>query len=102
LIGISQSQGEEVSTTMNTTKSSTTTQASGSMHVAMDEENMEEIRASGERHQMELDDNMSLVTSFFWFDCLQKMEHNALDVNNEDETYHGIFDDELEFSLWES
>ncbi|KAL9330813.1 hypothetical protein ACSQ67_000423 [Phaseolus vulgaris] len=35
--------GEGVSTVINTVESSTTTQASGSMHVAMDEEGMEEI-----------------------------------------------------------
>jgi len=53
LIGISQSQGERVSTVMNIVESSTTTQASGSMHVAMDEEGLKEIRALGEQHQME-------------------------------------------------
>jgi len=30
------------------------------------------------------------------------MEKTALEVNNEDETSHRIFDDELEFSLWEN
>ncbi|KAK7377152.1 hypothetical protein VNO80_02572 [Phaseolus coccineus] len=98
-IGISQSLGEGVSIVMNTVESSTTTQANGSMHVAMDEEGMKEIRALGEQHQMEWDDNMSLVTSIWWFDCLQQMEHNALEVNNEVETCHGIFDDELEIPL---
>jgi len=37
-IGISQGQGEGVSTMMNITQSNSTTQASGSMHVAMDKE----------------------------------------------------------------
>ena len=58
-IEISQPHGEGVSTMINTVESSTTTQASGSMHVAMDEEGMEEIRALGEQHQMEWDDNES-------------------------------------------
>jgi len=40
-----------------------------------------------------------MITSVWWFDCLQKMEQNALEVNNEDDTCHGIFDDELEFFL---
>jgi len=53
----------------------------------------------GEQHQMELDDKVTLV---WWFDCLEKMEKTALEVNNEDETSHRIFDDELEFSLWEN
>jgi len=101
-VGTSQSQGKGVSTVMNTTQSNNTTQASGSMHVAMDEEGMEEMKALGEQHQMELDDNMSMVTLVWWFDCIQKMEQNALEVNNEDETFHGIFDEELEFSLLEN
>jgi len=72
------------------------------MHGAMDEEGMEEIRALGEQHQMELDDNMSMITSVWWFDCLQKLEQNALEVNKEDETCQRIFDDELGFSLWKN
>jgi len=87
---------------MNTTQSNNTTQASGRMHVAMDEEGMEEIKALSEQHQMELDDNMSMVTSVWWFDCIQKMEQNAHEVNNEDKTCQGIFDEELEFSLWKN
>jgi len=102
LIGTSQSQGEGVSIVINTTQSNNTTQASGSMHVAMDEEGVEEIKALSEQHQMELDDNISMVTSVWWFNCIQKMEQNALAVNNEDETCHGIFDEELGFSLWEN
>ena len=69
-IRTSQSQGEGVSIVMNTTQSNNTTQASGSMHVAMDEEGVEEIKALSEQHQMELDDNMSMVTSVWWFDCI--------------------------------
>jgi len=84
---------------MNTTQSSSKSQGSESMHLAMDEEGMEEIKALGEQYQMEWDDNMSMVTSVWWFDYLQKIEQNALKVNNEDETCHGIFDDELEFLL---
>jgi len=61
-----------------------------------------DIRALGEQHQMELDDNMSMVTSVWWFDCLQKIKENALEVNNEDETCHRIFNDEFEFSLWKN
>jgi len=37
-IGISQGQGEGVSIMMNTTQNNSTKQASGSIHVAMDEE----------------------------------------------------------------
>ncbi|CAJ1972372.1 unnamed protein product [Sphenostylis stenocarpa] len=101
-MGISQSQGEGSSSVMNTIESSTTNQASGNMHVAMDEEGMAEIRALGEQHQMEWDDSMSLVTSVWWFNCLQQMEHNAHEVNTEDDRCHEIFDDELEFPIWEN
>jgi len=62
-IGILQGQGQGVSTVMNITQFNSTTQASRSMHVAMDEEGMEDIRALDEQHQMELDVNMSMVTS---------------------------------------
>ncbi|KAG2390137.1 hypothetical protein LR48_Vigan07g246700 [Vigna angularis] len=99
LIGISQSQGEMVSTTMNIIESSTTNQASGSMHIAMDEEGMKEIRALGQQHQMEWDDTTSMITSARWYDYLQQMENNATAVNNGDDTCHGIFDDQLEFPI---
>ncbi|XP_047178641.1 uncharacterized protein LOC124845566 [Vigna umbellata] len=102
LIRISQSQGEMVSTTMNIIESSTTNQASGSMHVSMDEEGMKEIRALGQQHQMEWDDTTSMITSARWYDYLQQMENSATAVNNGDDTCHGIFDDQLEFPIWKN
>ena len=101
-IGISQSQGEVVSTLMNSIESNTANQASGSMHAAMDEEGIEEIRALGQQHQMEWDDTTNLITSVWWHDCLQQMENNAAEVNNGDDPFQEIFDDELEFSIWKN
>ncbi|XP_014503360.1 uncharacterized protein LOC106763708 [Vigna radiata var. radiata] len=94
-------QGEAVSTMMNIFESSTTNQASGSMHVAMDERGMEEIGALGQQHQREWDDTTSMINSFWWQDCLQQMENSAVEVNNGDDTFHGIFDDQVQFS-WEN
>jgi len=101
-IGISQSQREAVSTTMNSIESNIANQASGSMHTTMDEEGMEEIRALGQQHQMEWDDTKSPVTSVWWHDCLQQMENNADEVNNGDDSFQWIFDNELEFPVWEN
>lgn len=102
LIGTLQApQREAVSTMMNIVESSTTNQASGSMHVAMDERGMEEIGALGQQHQREWDDTTSMINSFWWQDCLQQMENSAVEVNNGDDTFHGIFDDQVQFS-WEN
>ncbi|KAL9330810.1 hypothetical protein ACSQ67_000420 [Phaseolus vulgaris] len=98
-IEISQPHGEGVSTMINTVESNTTTQASGSMHVAMDEEGMEEIEHWASNIKWN-GMTMSPVTSVWRFNCLHQMEHNALEFNNEVEKCHGTFDVELEFSLW--
>ncbi|TKY58070.1 myb protein I isoform X1 [Spatholobus suberectus] len=93
-IGIS--QGEGVSSVVDTFESSATIQATGGMHTAMDDEGMAEIRSLGEQHQMEWNDTMSLVTSAWWFNCLKHMEHDAQEVKTEDGTCH-IFD---QFPTW--
>ena len=91
-----------VSTLMNKIESSTVNRASGSMHETMDEVRMEDIRALGQQHQMEWDDTTNLITSVWWHDCLQQMENNAVEVNNGDDPFQGIFDDELEFPIWDN
>jgi len=95
-IGISQSQGEVVSTVMNKIESSTVNRASGSMHATMDEVGMENIRALGQ-HQMEWDDTTNLITLVWWHDCLQQMKNNAVEVNNGDDPFQGILMMNLNF-----
>ncbi|GMJ07571.1 hypothetical protein like AT5G21280 [Hibiscus trionum] len=46
----------------------------GSLHQAVDDEGMAEMRSLGEQHQMEWNDTMNLVTSAWWFKFLKKME----------------------------
>ncbi|KAK6925751.1 hypothetical protein RJ641_007470 [Dillenia turbinata] len=43
------------------------------LHPALDAEEMAEIRSIGEKHQMEWDDTMNLVTSAWWFKFMKTM-----------------------------
>ncbi|KAK7383423.1 hypothetical protein VNO78_29102 [Psophocarpus tetragonolobus] len=95
------SQGEGVSSMVDTIESSATIQASGDLHTAMDDEGMAEIRSLGELHHMVWNDTMSLVTSAWWFNCLKNMEHDAHEVKTKDGTCHDdIFDELIDFPNW--
>ncbi|XP_061339618.1 uncharacterized protein LOC133286244 [Gastrolobium bilobum] len=91
------SQGEGVSSLVDTIESSATTQVTEGLHTAMDDEGMAEIRSLGEQYQMEWNDTMNLVTSAWWFNFLKNMEHDAPQVKTEDDAYHHIFDELREF-----
>ncbi|OIW15722.1 hypothetical protein TanjilG_04257 [Lupinus angustifolius] len=90
-------EGVVSSSVMNTIESSATTQVNGGgLHAAMDDEGMAKMRSLGEQYQMEWNDTMSLITSAKWSNFLNKMEHDAV----EDEAYHHIFDELMEFPTW--
>ncbi|XP_029124593.1 dual specificity protein kinase splA-like [Cajanus cajan] len=108
-IGSSHSQGEGASSSaVDTIESSATTRATTKdLHVALDDEGMEEIRLLGEQNQVELNDTLSFITSAWWFDCLKNMEHDAHEVmtttEDDDNDACHIFDEleELdEFPIW--
>ncbi|RDY09417.1 hypothetical protein CR513_06208, partial [Mucuna pruriens] len=81
---IGTSQGEGVFSVVDTIESSTP----GGLHTAMDDEGMAEIRSLGEKHQMEWNDTMNLVTSARWFNFLKNTEHDAHEVKTEDGACH--------------
>ncbi|KAI4377504.1 hypothetical protein MLD38_015116 [Melastoma candidum] len=74
----------------------------GKHHMAVDYEEMAEVRSIEEQHQMEWNDNMNLATSAWWFNFLKKMNIEPRVL----ETVHGggyqPFDQagELEFPAW--
>ena len=69
-----------------------------SLHHAMDDEEMEEIRSLGEQHQMEWNDTVNLVMSARWFKFLNTME---IEPTKKDD-YDGFnpFDQVIEFPHW--
>ncbi|KAJ9538424.1 hypothetical protein OSB04_031157 [Centaurea solstitialis] len=69
-----------------------------SLHHAMDDEEMEEIRSLGEQHQMEWNDSVNLVMSARWFEFLKTMEIGP----NKKDDYGGFnpFDEVIEFPHW--
>ncbi|XP_061374892.1 uncharacterized protein LOC133317091 [Gastrolobium bilobum] len=93
------SHGEGSSSLVDTIESNASTQVSGGLHTAMDDEGMAEVRSLGEQYQMEWNDNMNLVKSACWFKFLKNMEHRAPEAKIEDDAYHN-FDQRLEFPAW--
>ncbi|CAI8606012.1 unnamed protein product [Vicia faba] len=88
------SQGEDVSSMVDTIESTPTNQVKeGGSHAAMDDEGMEEMRSLGEQYQMEWNDTMSFVTSTMWFNFLKKMENDA----PQDHACDHVFDEFMEF-----
>ncbi|KAE9587892.1 hypothetical protein Lal_00003110 [Lupinus albus] len=90
-------EGGVSSSVVDTLESSATTQVNGGgLHAAIDDEGMAKMRSLGEQYQMEWNDTMNLVTSAKWSNFLNKMEHGGV----EDEAYHHIFDELMEFPAW--
>lgn len=96
-VGIS--QGEGLSSLVDTIESNAATQVTGGLHTAMDDEGMAEMRSLGEQYQMEWNDTMNLVKSACWFKYLKNMEHRAHEANTVDVAYNN-FDQLLEFPAW--
>ncbi|CAI9755610.1 unnamed protein product [Fraxinus pennsylvanica] len=69
------------------------------LHPAMDDKEMAEIRSIGEKHQMEWNDSMNLVTSAWWFKFLKAMEISPED-KTEDYGLFSPFDEVIEFPDW--
>ncbi|CAI9755611.1 unnamed protein product [Fraxinus pennsylvanica] len=69
------------------------------LHPAMDDKEMAEIRSIGEKHQMEWNDTMNLVTSAWWFKFLKAMEISPED-KTEDYGLFSPFDEVIEFPDW--
>lgn len=93
------SQGDGISSLVNSTESNAASQVNAGLHAAMDEEAIAEIRSLGEQYQMEWNDTMNLVKSACWFKFLRNMEHGAPEANTEGDAYHN-FDQPLEFPAW--
>ncbi|KAI7737018.1 hypothetical protein M8C21_016200, partial [Ambrosia artemisiifolia] len=74
---------EEVVTTTSSSTATSTTSSSMSLHHAMDNEGMEEIRSLGEQHQLEWDDTVNLLMSARWFKFLNTFEMEQEDGNFE-------------------
>lgn len=88
------SQGEDVSSMVDTIESPPTNQVKeGGIHAAIDDEGMEEMRSLGEQYQMEWNDTMSFVTSTMWFNFLKKMENDA----PQEDACHHVFDEFMDF-----
>ncbi|CAK7352712.1 unnamed protein product [Dovyalis caffra] len=68
------------------------------LHQVMDDEEMAEIRSIGEKHQMEWNDTMNLVTSAWWFKFMKTMELDP-EVKTEDDGCHP-FEQVMEFPAW--
>lgn len=77
------------------------THATGTLHTAMNDEAMAEMRSLGDQHQMEWNDTMSLVKSACWFKYLKHLEHAAPETETkvENDAYRD-FDQPLEFPAW--
>ncbi|OIV97708.1 hypothetical protein TanjilG_12465 [Lupinus angustifolius] len=84
---------------LDSIQSCASTQVSGGLHTAMDDEGMEEIRSLGEQYQMEWNDTMSLVKSACWFKFLKNMENGAHEAKIEDGSCH-VFEELVEFPPW--
>ncbi|KAL4297009.1 hypothetical protein GQ457_12G021600 [Hibiscus cannabinus] len=82
------SSSSSSSSALSVVAHSTESYGGGSLHQAVDDESMAEMRSLGEQHQMEWNDTMNLVTSAWWFKFLKKME-----LGNE-------FDQAIEFPAW--
>ncbi|KAL5074485.1 hypothetical protein RYX36_013469 [Vicia faba] len=77
------------------------THATGTLHTAMNDEAMAEMRSLGDQHQMEWNDTMSLVKSACWFKYLKHMEHAAPETETKVESdAYRHFDQPLEFPPW--
>nr|KYP70306.1 hypothetical protein KK1_009519 [Cajanus cajan] len=99
LPSVGTSQGEGVSSLVDSVESNAATRVTGGLHTAMDDEGMKEIRSLGEQHQMEWNDTMNLVKSACWFKFLKNMEHRTPEAKAEDDARHN-FDQLLEFPDW--
>ncbi|KAL4564446.1 hypothetical protein LXL04_028510 [Taraxacum kok-saghyz] len=67
---------------------------SGGLHHAMGDEEMEEIRLLGEKHQIEWNDTINLMTSARWCSFLKNMEMEE----DEGDEFYG-FDQVMEFPI---
>ncbi|XP_043721947.1 putative uncharacterized protein DDB_G0274435 [Telopea speciosissima] len=70
------------------------------LHPAMDDEEMAEIRSIGEKHQIEWNDTMNLMTSAWWFKFLKTMEISPDPESKQDDGFQNPFDEVLEFPSW--
>ncbi|KAI4316442.1 hypothetical protein L6164_024420 [Bauhinia variegata] len=93
------SQGEGTSALVDTLESSAASQFTGSLHTALDDEGMAEIKSLGEQYQMEWNDTVNLVTSAWWFKYLKNMELGGTEAQTEDDAYH-VFGELMEFPSW--
>ncbi|KAD6794850.1 hypothetical protein E3N88_05746 [Mikania micrantha] len=98
---------EVVATTSTTTSSSSSSSSSsgammsGDLHHTIDEEEMEEIRWLGEKHQMEWNDTMNSLMSMRWFKFLKNI--NEIEPENEKFDFNdeiNPFDQDFEFPSW--
>ncbi|GAV74002.1 hypothetical protein CFOL_v3_17485 [Cephalotus follicularis] len=71
----------------------------GSLHPAMDYEEIAEIKSIGEQHQMEWNDTMNLVTSAWWLKFSKTMELGPEEGKQQDDEYNP-FDEFMEFPAW--
>ncbi|XP_023740477.1 uncharacterized protein LOC111888554 [Lactuca sativa] len=69
--------------------------SSGGLHHAMGDEEMEEIRSLGEKHQIEWNDTINLMTSARWCSFLKNMEMEE----DEGDEFYG-FDQVMKFPPW--
>lgn len=69
--------------------------SSSGLHHAMGDEEMEEIRSLGEKHQIEWNDTINLMTSARWCSFLKNMEMEE----DEGDEFYG-FDQVMEFPPW--
>ncbi|KAL8235159.1 hypothetical protein R6Q59_021259 [Mikania micrantha] len=98
---------EVVATTSTTTSSSSSSSSSsgammsGDLHHTIDEEEMEEIKWLGEKHQMEWNDTMNSLMSMRWFKFLKNI--NEIEPENEKFDFNdeiNPFDQDFEFPSW--
>ncbi|XP_042480551.1 uncharacterized protein LOC122061374 [Macadamia integrifolia] len=70
------------------------------LHPAMDDEEMAEIRSIGEKHQMEWNDTLNLMTSAWWFKFLKTMEISPDQESKQEDGFYNPFDEIMEFPSW--
>ncbi|KAK7261008.1 hypothetical protein RIF29_27311 [Crotalaria pallida] len=94
-------EGVVSSSVVDTIESSATTThviSEGSLHAAVDDEGMAEMRLLGEQYQMEWNDTMNLVTSVRWSNFLNNIEHGAVVVPQVKRIQHDDDDDTYQLS----
>ncbi|KAI8013126.1 hypothetical protein LOK49_LG05G00001 [Camellia lanceoleosa] len=86
------------------------------LHLAMDDQEMAEIRSIGEQHEMEWNDTLNLVTSAWWFKFFKTNKirpkgkgkddnddndnDNYDDDDDDDDDGYYPFDEVMEFPAW--